>query len=165
MSWIRDIPGLPSGSSHKKQGGLYQDIRFDTAYGKADLQQARKNYAFLNDYRATELDDMKGQLQHHLGLSGNDKNKLQKQIQSMESRMKTLQNRDFEAQVLARYKQSVKTGETKGPLHLKRSDKRKLVLSEKFKVMKKKDVEKAMERKRKKNTAKERKLMPTERMA
>lgn len=167
VSWIRDIPGLPSSgkSSRSQGGGLYGDIRFDTAYGKADLQKARKNYAFLNEYREKELEDMRGQLAHHKGLNENDKQRLKKEIQSTESRIKTLQNRDFEASVLANYKKSVKSGETKGPLHLKRSDKRKLVLSEKFKVMKKKDVEKALERKRKKNTAKERKLMPEQRMS
>ena len=167
VSWIRDIPGLSSKASNFGGGssGLYKDIRFDTAYGKADLQRARKNYAFLNEYRESELEDMRGQLKNHIGLGENDKHKLQKSIQSLESRMKTLKDRDFEANVLSQYKQSVKTGEKKGPLHLKRSDKRKLVLSEKFKVMKKKDVEKALERKRKKNTAKERRLMPTERMS
>lgn len=161
VSWIRSVPGLPSSSSGKS--GLYGDIRFDTAYGKADLQRARKNYAFLNEYREAELEDMKGTLANHLGLHAGDKQRLQKQIQAMESRIKTLNDRDFEANVLADYKKSVKTGERKGPLHLKRADKRKLVLSEKFKVMKKKDVDRALERKRKKNTAKERKLMPTER--
>ncbi|KAF5092545.1 hypothetical protein D0Z03_002814 [Geotrichum reessii] len=106
---------------------------------------------------------MKDQLNNHLGLNDRNKADLRRQIQQTESRLRTFKDRDFEAQVLQDYKKRVKSGEVKGPLHLKRSDQRKLILSEKFKVMKSKDVNKALERKRKRNTAKERKLMPSER--
>lgn len=158
VSWIRG----PTTESTQKST-LYKDIRFDPAYGKADLQKTRKNYAFLNEYRASEVREMKDQLNNHLGLNDRNKADLRRQIQQTESRLRTFKDRDFEAQVLQDYKKKVKSGEVKGPLHLKRSDQRKLILSEKFKVMKSKDVNKALERKRKRNTAKERKLMPSER--
>jgi ribosomal RNA-processing protein 36 len=159
VSWIRG----PTAETSQKSSSLYQDIRFDTAYGKADLQKARKNYAFLNEYRESEVREMRDQLQHHPGLNDRNKQDLRRQIQQTESRLRTFKDRDFEMQVLQDYKKKVKSGEIKGPLHLKRSDQRKLILSEKFKVMKSKDVNKALERKRKRNTAKERKLMPSER--
>ncbi|KAF5102096.1 hypothetical protein D0Z00_000556 [Geotrichum galactomycetum] len=159
VSWIRG----PTTETSQKSSSLYQDIRFDTAFGKADLQKTRKNYAFLNEYRASEVNEMKDQLKHHPGLNDRNKQDLRRQIQQTESRLRTFKDRDFETQVLQDYKKKVKSGEIKGPLHLKRSDQRKLILSEKFKVMKSKDVNKALERKRKRNTAKERKLMPSER--
>lgn len=159
VSWIRG----PAAETSQKSSSLYQDIRFDTAFGKADLQKTRKNYAFLNEYRESEVRDMRDQLQHHPGLNDRNKQDLRRQIQQTESRLRTFKDRDFETQVLQDYKKKVKSGEVKGPLHLKRSDQRKLILSEKFKVMKSKEVNKALERKRKRNTAKERKLMPDER--
>lgn len=54
---VRDIPGLEP--LYKAQA---EDIRFDTVFGKADLQQARKNYAFLDDYRKDEISKLKGVL-------------------------------------------------------------------------------------------------------
>ncbi|KAF6066670.1 hypothetical protein FOB64_004143 [Candida albicans] len=58
VSRIRDIPGLPS----RKQQTLHTDIRFDAAYGKADLAKARKDYAFLDEYRKQEIANMESLL-------------------------------------------------------------------------------------------------------
>ncbi|CAN6629500.1 rRNA biogenesis protein Rrp36p [Trichomonascus vanleenenianus] len=150
VSWIRSIPGL----GNKKSNTLYQDIRFDPAYGKADLTVARKNYEFLNEYRANELTEMRERLKKTR--DPGEKAELEREIQSMRSRLDTLKQRDFDAQVLAKHKKSQRE---KG-YYLKRSEKRELILTEKFKTMKKKDIQKRVERKRKKNAAKERKLMP-----
>uniref|UniRef100_A0A060T732 rRNA biogenesis protein RRP36 n=1 Tax=Blastobotrys adeninivorans TaxID=409370 RepID=A0A060T732_BLAAD len=146
VSVIREIPGLSS----TKSTTLYRDIRFDPAYGKADLATARKNYAFLNEYRQKELDQLKEELK--TVRDANERERIQKAIQSQQSRLETLKNRDLENKV-------VKEHQKKGHF-LKRSDKRQLVLKEKYKSMKKKDVSKAIERRRKKNAAKERKNMP-----
>lgn len=162
VSVVRNVTSGSNSSGSKSS--LYSDIRFDTAFGKADLEKTRKNYSFLNEYREKELSEMKDKLRNHIGLNERQKEELKRQIQKMESRLKTFKNRDFETKVLQEYKQKVKNGEIKGPLHLKRSEQRKLVLSEKYKTMKNKDVKKALERKRKKNTEKERKLMPRERL-
>ena len=153
VSWIRDIPGL------KKQtdSTLYRDVRFDPTYGKADLAETRKNYAFLNEYRQQEMDEMKNQLKK--SRNEGEKHRLQLDIQSLQSRLNTFKQRDFEHQVLTNFKKDHKN------YHLKRSEKRKLILTEKFKSMKKKDIGKVIERKRKKNAAKERKSMPLERRA
>lgn len=151
VSRIRNVPGL----ENKKANSLYKDIRFDPAYGKSDLTTARKNYSFLNDYRQDEVNQMKEDLKKTT--DSNERQKLQTAIQSMQSRLETFKNKDFEQKVLSEYKKTHKNH------HLKRSDKRKLLLTEKYKNMKKKDVNKAIEKKRKKNVAKERKSMPLER--
>lgn len=153
VSVIREIPGLKKA----KDSTLFKDIRFDPAFGKSDLNAARKNYAFLDEYRQTELSEMKEQLKRTK--NDRERERLKLAIQSLESRLKTLKQRDFEHDVLAKHKKEHKNW------HLKRSDKRKLLLEEKFKSMKKKEVHKALERKRKRNAAKERKLMPEARRA
>lgn len=150
VSVIRDIPGL---AKTKKTSTLYTDIRFDPAYGKADLANTRKNYAFLNEYRQQEIQEMKEMLK--VTKDSHDREKIKTAIQALESRLRTLANRDFEAKVLS---QAPKNGK-----YLKRSEKKKLVLIEKFKTMKKKDIDRIIERRRKKNAAKERKTMPLKR--
>lgn len=150
VSVIREIPGL---AKTPKTTSLYRDIRFDPAYGKADLQSTRKKYAFLDDYRQAEITELKEMLK---GCTDNDQRlEIKQMIQGLESRLLTMANRDFEAKVLS---QAPSNGK-----YLKRSEKKKLVLAEKFKTMKRKDVERAIERRRKKNAAKERKNMPMER--
>jgi ribosomal RNA-processing protein 36 len=93
------------------------------------------------------------------------KEKLQKALMSMESRKKAQERKDRERAVLEehrkRERELVRKGKT--PYYLKRSERKKLALMEQFKSMKKKDVEKAIERRRKKLAAKEKKLLPRER--
>lgn len=193
VSVVRDIPGLEP--LYKAQA---EDIRFDTVFGKADLQQARKNYAFLDDYRKDEISKLKGVLReakmaekaneakrkkkkqgsddeegededeeddgYELPTMGErQKENVKRQIQSLEGQLVTMKRRDFENEVVSKYNKQVKDGARDGPKFLKRSDKRKLVLAEQFKSMRKKDVTKSLERKRKKNLAKERQYMPMER--
>ncbi|ANB14798.1 Rrp36p [Sugiyamaella lignohabitans] len=156
VSWIREVPGLVN---KKTSSSLYRDIRFDPAYGKSDLQETRKNYAFLNEYREKELQDMKKMVK--TTKDENEKSKLKTAIQALESRLKTFKDRDFEREVIAKHTKEAR----KNNYHLKKSELKKLVLTEKFKTMKKKDVNHALERRRKKNTAKERKQMPLQRRA
>ncbi|VVT57632.1 uncharacterized protein SAPINGB_P005792 [Magnusiomyces paraingens] len=180
VSVVRDIPGL---DPVRKGAGESEDIRFDTALGRADLTIARKNYAFLDKYREDEVAALKEALReaeaaeranakHEADgeddedyvrlptLREREKRELKRKIQSLEGTLRTMKARDFETSVVSKYKNEVKSGARQGPLHLKRSDTRKLVLAEKYKVMKKKDIDRAVERKRKRNTARERKLMP-----
>ncbi|KAI5968219.1 RRP36 [Candida margitis] len=156
VSRIRDIQGLPS----RKSQTLHTDIRFDAAYGKADLNQARKNYAFLDDYRKQEIQNMEQILKDKKSkLDEEEKDEIRLQLQSLKSRMDTLKNRDLENQVLKEYKkkqyQNVKEGKSSQPHFLKRGDKRKILQKAKYDSMKPKQREKAMERKRKRRLGKE----------
>lgn len=156
VSRIRDIEGLPS----RKSQTLHTDIRFDAAYGKADLTQTRKNYAFLDDYRKQEIQNMEQILKDKKSkLDEEEKEEIRLKLQSLKSRMDTLKNRDLENQVLKEYKkkqyQNVKEGKSNQPYFLKRGDKRKILQKVKYDSMKPKQREKAMERKRKKRLGKE----------
>ncbi|KAI5954445.1 RRP36 [Candida jiufengensis] len=156
VSRVRDIPGLPS----RRSQTLHTDIRFDAAYGKADIQKARKNYAFLDEYRKQEISNMENILKDRKSkLTEYEKQEIQNQLQSLKSRMDTLKNKDLETSILKEYKQKqfqqVKDGKTLQPYFLKRGDKRKILQKAKYDSMKPKQREKAMERKRKKRLGKE----------
>ncbi len=87
---------------------------------------------------------------------------LKRTLRSMESRKKTQEAKEQEQAVLrahrAREKELVRLG--KKPFYLKRGEQKKLALVERFEGLKKKQVDKIIERRRKKKTARERKGMP-----
>ena len=156
VSRIRDIQGLPS----RKLQTLHTDIRFDAAYGKADITQTRKNYAFLDEYRKQEIQNMEQILKDKKSkLDEDQKEEIKLKLQSLKSRMDTLKNHDLETQILKEYKKKqyldVKEGKSSQPYFLKRGDKRKILQKAKYDSMKPKQREKAMERKRKKRLGKE----------
>lgn len=153
VSVIRELPG-----TKKETTGLYRDIRFDPAYGKADLHKTRANYAFLNSYRENELKEMKDRLK--VTKDDQERSQLNKAIMSLSSRLKTLKDRDFEHEALQKAKRSQPDGK-----YLTRKEKREFVLKEKLKTMKKKDIDRAIERRRKKVSSRERKQMPDRRSA
>jgi ribosomal RNA-processing protein 36 len=85
----------------------------------------------------------------------------------MESRKKAQDRKDREAALLEEHRVREKelVGQGKKPYFLKRGEVKKQLLVDQFKGMKKKQVDKAIERKRKKIVAKERKELPMERRA
>lgn len=153
---IRDVPGL-------EKRTLYRDIRFDPAYGKADLHKTRKDYAFLDEYREKEIAEMQGTLRNNKQLGPDERAALEMKVQSLKSRLDTLKNRDLEKLVLSEYKKNQKKnfelGKQTNPFFLKRSEKRKILQKAKFDSMKASQREKVMERKRKKRRAKELKAL------
>ncbi|ODV68501.1 DUF947-domain-containing protein [Hyphopichia burtonii NRRL Y-1933] len=158
VSRIREIPGLVT----KKDSTLHTDIRFDPAYGKADLQKTRKNYSFLDDYRKEEIKQMESILKDkskNRFLSEYEQGEIQHKLQSLKSRLDTMKNRDLEHEILANHKKEqmlkVKSGEQVNVYHLKKSEQRKLIQKAKFDSMKSSQREKVMERKRKRRLGKE----------
>lgn len=149
---VRDISGLETKS-------MYGDIRFDSAYGKANLGEVRKNYSFLDDYRRQEVDEMNQVLKKDKNLSNFNRQKLEMKIQSLKSRLDTLNNRDLESKILSEHKKEqlakFNSGNQVNPYFLKKSDKRKLIQKAKFENMKSSQREKVMERKRKRRLGKE----------
>lgn len=158
VSTIRDIPGLKS----LKGTSLYKDIRFDAAYGKADLSRIRKDYAFLDEYREKEIADMKKTLRDRkalLKMPEYQQDKLKMKLQSLQSRLDTLKNRDLSDKIIADHKKEqimrTKTGQQTNPYFLKKSEQRKMIQKAKFDTMKASQREKVMERKRKRRLGKE----------
>lgn len=158
VSVVREIPGLVK----SKGTSLYKDIRFDAAYGKADLNRIRKDYAFLDQYRESEISDMKKTLNDKkimLKMSNYQAEKLKFKLQSLESRLDTLKNRDLADKIISDHKKEqlkmTKTGQQTNPYFLKKSEQRKLIQKAKFDTMRASQREKVMERKRKRRLGKE----------
>ena len=80
----------------------------------------------------------------------------------MESRRKTQQMKDQRQEVLSKHRreEKEKVRQGKKPFYLKKADQKQLALVEQFKGMKGKQVEKAIEKRRKKQAGKLRKFMP-----
>ena len=152
----RDPRFMPLGAGASRAGGA-------AAIGSAnaiDDIKARKAYAFLDDYRASEMQDLRAAIKKSKNAA--DKEKLQKALTSMESRKKAQDRRDRERAVIEEHrkkeKELVKQGKT--PFYLKRSEQKKRVLVEQFQGMKKKDADRAIERRRKKVAGREKKMLP-----
>lgn len=158
VSRIREIPGLKT----DKELTLYSDIRFDAAYGKADLDRIRKDYAFLDEYRQKELGEMRSILKDKkamLRMSEREINDLKFEIQSTQSRMDTLKNRDLATKIIKDHKKDqmdkMRKGEQTNPYFLKKSEQRKMIQKSKFDTMRASQREKVMERKRKRRLGRE----------
>ncbi|KAI4247065.1 MAG: hypothetical protein L6R40_001730 [Gallowayella cf. fulva] len=142
-----------------------RDPRFEPVSGPLDEEKAKKNYSFLNDYRHSEMLDLKTQIRQTKDI--NAKEKLKRALWSMESRKRAQQMKDQEQEIhkthRAKEKELVKQG--KKPFYLKKGDQKKLALLHRFEGIKGKRLDKVIERRRKKNAQKERRDMPEERRA
>jgi ribosomal RNA-processing protein 36 len=147
-----------------------RDPRFDAAVmghsgaGK-NPDAANKAYAFLDEYRASELKELKAELARTK--NAEQKEALKRQIRSASDRMRSMENRKRERNVQTEHKQKerqmLREGKKSTPYFLKKSDLKKQVMQKKYEEMGSRDRAKALERRRKKIASKERKDMPFER--
>ncbi|KAK4226245.1 hypothetical protein QBC38DRAFT_234997 [Podospora fimiseda] len=154
---------LSEGTLHKSHA---RDPRFMPLPSKAGSDSRieeikfRKAYAFLDEYRESEMAELRATIKKTRDLK--EKEKLQKALLSMESRKKAQERKDKERKVIEEHRQKekelVKQGKT--PFYLKKQELKKKVLEETFKGMKKGQVDKAIERRRKKVAGKEKKNLP-----
>lgn len=157
-----------------------RDPRFDPTAGVVDADKFRRAYGFLDDYRDSELATMKRTLRDATAaakpgatkrnkalknapvLSEREREQLKREIASIESRKASQAAKDKHKELLDHHrkqeKELVKQGKT--PFYLKKAEQKKQVLVDRFAGMKKGQVDKAIERKRKKVVAKERRDMP-----
>ncbi|KAK4199878.1 hypothetical protein QBC40DRAFT_77405 [Triangularia verruculosa] len=131
-----------------------------SATSKIDEIKARKAYAFLDEYREKEMQELRVAIKKTK--NPEDKEKLQKALLSMESKKKAQERKDRAQKVLDEHKREEKelVKQGKNPFYLKKSEQKKRVIVEQFKGMKKGQVDKAIERRRKKVAGKEKKLLP-----
>lgn len=158
VSKVREIPGLKSA----KDSTLYTDIRFDAAYGKADLNRVRKDYAFLDELRQKEIREMKSTLKNDKArrkMSHREVEEMEHQVKSLQSRLDTLKNRDLSNKIITTHKKEqmakMRTGDQVNPYYLKKSEQRKMIQKAKFDTMRSSQREKVMERKRKRKLGQE----------
>ncbi|KAF2826084.1 DUF947-domain-containing protein [Ophiobolus disseminans] len=143
---------------------VFRDPRFDNMGGPAlDENTLGNRYSFLNDYRASEIAELRSTIKK--SKNEGEKERLKKQLLSMESQQKTRENKDRQQDIIRDHrkkeKELIKQG--KQPFYLKKSEQKKLALIDRFQNMKSKQRDHVIERRRKKVTAKERKNMPVER--
>ncbi|KAJ5437311.1 Protein of unknown function DUF947 [Penicillium cf. griseofulvum] len=146
-----------------------RDPRFDAAVmghsGVGKHPHGGKAYAFLDEYRESELNDLKEQMRKTKNLQ--QKEKLKGEIRRAQDKLRSAQNKKREAEVIAehkkREKQLIREGKKANPYYLKNSELQKQVLERKYEEMGSRERAKALERRRKKMTSKERKEMPWER--
>lgn len=146
-----------------------RDPRFDAAVmghsGVGKHPHGGTAYAFLDEYRASELKDLKTQMAKTK--NPQQKEKLKGEIRRMQDKLRSAQNKKREADVQAehkkREKQLIREGKKANPYYLKNSELKKQVLERKYGEMGSRERSKALERRRKKVASKERKEMPWER--
>ena len=143
-----------------------RDPRFDPAAGsQPDEHILKKRYAFLEDYKALEMAELKAAIRKTK--NEEDKEKLKRKLLSMESQKKAQETKDRQQAIKREHKKKEKEliKEGKAPFYLKKSEQKKLALVDRFQNMKSKDRDRAIERRRKKVASKERRNMPAERRA
>lgn len=135
----------------------YRDPRFDPLMGEMDESKARKAYSFLDEYRDSELADLKAQVRKTK--NPDEKERLKRQVLSMESKKKARLRKDEEDQLLSEHRKKEKelVAQGKQPFYLKKSEQKKQLLTNRFEGMSKGAVDRAIERKRKKVAGKEKK--------
>ncbi|KAL4898537.1 rRNA biogenesis protein rrp36 [Aspergillus ambiguus] len=148
-----------------------RDPRFDpTVLSKSSRhnpEAANKAYAFLDEYRSSELKELKEK--YAKTKNSDEKEALKRSIRSMGDRLRAIENQKREKEILAEHKKKekelIRQGKKSNPYYLKKSDLKKQVLLKKYENMNSKERMKALERRRKKVASKERKEMPMERRA
>jgi len=143
-----------------------RDPRFDPAVGgRLDQEAFRRNYTFLDDYRADEVK----RLEQDISATGNSeiKEQLKKKLTPMQSKKETQRKKAAEKDIIKHHRkkerEAVKTG--KKAFHLKRADVKKKVFFDQFANLNEKQLEKIIQRKQKRKVQKERKKMPFSRRA
>lgn len=123
---------------------------------------SEKAYAFLDEYRAAELKQLKDQLARTKDVATGEE--LKRAITSATDRQRALDNKKREREVLSehkrREKQLIKEGKKSQPYYLKKSELKKEVLKKKYESMGSRERVKALERKRKRVASKEKKDLP-----
>ncbi|KAI1764066.1 DUF947-domain-containing protein [Hypoxylon sp. FL1150] len=139
-----------------------RDPRFSSAISArpTDEDRARKAYAFLDEYRDAEMGKLRETIKKTKDASA--KEELKRALASMQSKKQAQKQRDKEAKLLEehrrREKELVKQG--KKPFYLKKSEQKKQMLVDRFEGLRGKQVDRVIERRRKKLAAKERRDMP-----
>lgn len=170
----RDAKNKPMEMSSKRAVGRLREVvelpaqkrrdpRFDQMSGKLNQDLFEKSYGFLDKYKQDEEQLLKAQM-----LKEKDPEEKQR-LQNVLMRMVSQRSANTEAkrkQAIQRERKRteqdlVKQGKT--PFYLKKSDQKKLALIDKFKQLGDKNVDKILEKRRKRNATKDHKKVPYKR--
>lgn len=145
-----------------------RDPRFDATVlsnsGRSH-PNAGNAYSFLDEYRASELKELKEKFAKTK--DPEQKDALKRSIRSASDRLRSIENKKRQQEVMAEHKrkekQLIREGKKSTPYYLKRSDLKNQAMVKKYEGMGSRERSKALERRRKKVASKERKDMPMER--
>lgn len=141
----------------------YRDPRFEPFSGAVDEQKVKKDYSFLDMYRDSEILELRSAIRKTKDSEG--KERLKRALLSIESRNKAQKMKEQQQEVLRKHRreEKAKIEQGKRPFYLKKADQKRMALVERFEGMKGKQVDKVIERRRKKNAVREKKRMPNTR--
>jgi len=137
-----------------------RDPRFGAMAGLVDPTRIDKNYSFLHDYEATEMNELKAAIKK--SKSEEDTQKLKRTLMGMENKKRSRLEKEREQNVIREHRKKEKEAVAQGkkPYYLKEADIKKQALVNKFESMKGKERERAIERRRLKESQREKKAMP-----
>ncbi|KAK0727374.1 hypothetical protein B0T26DRAFT_747710 [Lasiosphaeria miniovina] len=159
VSRRRDFVAMPNVQARDPR---FLPLAASNSIGKIDNAKLRKAYSFLDDYVEDEMKQLRAAIKKLGSKDPEAKEKLQRALLSIESKKKAQVRKDRERAVIEEHrlkeKELVKDG--KQPFYLKKTEQKKRVLVDQFAGLKKGQVDKAIERRRKKVAGKEKKLLP-----
>ncbi|CAG8571092.1 27708_t:CDS:2 [Gigaspora margarita] len=143
-----------------------RDPRFDDLSGKFNEDLFEKSYDFLNEYKRSEIEEIKKSINKEK--DPEEKQKLQQLLNKLQSRIAHENNlkRKKELKRERKKKEHELIAQGKTPFYIKKSEEKKLELVDKFKTFQKSDskvLDKVIEKRRKKNASKEHKYIPFKR--
>jgi ribosomal RNA-processing protein 36 len=139
----------------------FRDPRFDALHQQsAPTGNSAKAYSFLRDYQKDEIAELKTAIKQ--ARNEDDKETLKRKMVSMQNRIKAQEAKEREQEILRQHRreEKEKVEQGKKPFYLKSKDVKERAIVEKFKGMKSKDREKLMEKRRRKESQKEKRRMP-----
>ena len=136
-----------------------RDPRFDPTINSTpgyDEFRAKKAYAFLDEYRASEMVELRAELKKTR--DPHERQRIERLLMSMESKKKSEDRKTRERNIIVEHRRAEKelVQQGKQPFYLKKSEQKKRLLTEQFKGMKRRQVDKSIERRRKKVATRER---------
>lgn len=171
QNFKRDNKNRPREQSAKHQVPVYrevfqvkkkvhQDPRFSSRAGDFDERVFRETYSFVQDIKAKEREELAEMIRNEKDPSR--RKTLRGLLQKMQNQEASERIKSKKVELEKQYHKFLvgHKGDNK-PLYLNKTEKRKIELAERFKELKKAGkLEKYLEKKRKKNVRKERKLLP-----
>ncbi|CAG8565405.1 14103_t:CDS:2 [Cetraspora pellucida] len=157
---FRQIVEIPSNIRKRR------DPRFDDLSGKFNDDLFEKSYSFLNEYKKSEMEEIKKRISKEK--DPEEKQKLQQLLNKLQSRAAHESNLNRKKQLKREQKKKEREliAQGKSPFYLKKSEEKKLELVDKFKKLQKSDskvLDKVIEKRRKKNASKEHRYIPFKR--
>jgi ribosomal RNA-processing protein 36 len=164
---VKRGPSSATATSSNTTRFVPRDPRFDPAilsrssHAATHEEKNRRAYSFLDEHRAHEARDMRAKLRDKKVPDG-EKERIRRELTGMESRQRTRARQELEKRVRDEHMQrerQLASEQGKKPYFLKKAELRKRVLTEQFAGMSAKQAERAVERRRKKVSGREKKEM------